>query len=108
VLAIGKESVPVRVAELTAGAEAILFACAQTLEEEKELLLGLPSRCQPIIADGRVYLHSLMASEHDLHGYAEDALGVLSKVNIVETLNPCARGFRALRIKAKDLSWKTF
>jgi hypothetical protein len=101
VLAIGKESIPVRVAELTAGAEAILFACAQALEEKEELLLGLPSKCQPIIAGKRVYLYSLMASEHDVRGYAEDALGVLSKVNIVETLNPSARGFRALTIKPK-------
>ena len=100
-LAIGKESVPVRVAELTAGSEAILFACARALEEKKELLLGLPSRCQPIVADGKVYLHSLMAAEHDLRGYAEDADDVLSKVNMVETLNPSARGFRALRIKPK-------
>ena len=100
-LAIGKESVPVRVAELTAGSEAILFACARALEEKKELLLGLPSRCQPLVADGKVYLHSLMAAEHDLRGYAEDADDVLSKVNMVETLNPCARGFRALRIKLK-------
>ena len=100
-LAIGKESVPVRVAELTAGSEAILFACARALEEKKELLLGLPSRCQPKIADGKVYLYSLMAAEHDLRGYAEDAAGVLGKVNMVETLNPCARGFRALRIKPK-------
>jgi hypothetical protein len=101
VLAIGKESIPVRVAELTAGAEAILFVCAQALEEKEEVLLGLPSRCQPIIAGERVYLYSLMAAEHDVRGYAEDVLGVLSKVNIVETLNPCARGFRALRIKPK-------
>jgi hypothetical protein len=101
ILAIGKESVPVRVAELTAGSEAILFACKRALEDREELLLGLPSRCQPIIADGRVYLYSLMAAEHDLRGYAEDADGVLSKVNMVETLNPSARGFRALRIKPK-------
>ena len=74
-LAIGKESVPVRVAELTAGSEAILFACARALEEKKELLLGLPSRCQPKIADGKVYLYSLMAAEHDLRGDAEDAAG---------------------------------
>ncbi len=100
-LAIGKESVPVRVAELTAGSEAILFACARALEDNEELLLGLPSRCQPIVADEKVYLYSLMASEHDVRGYAEDADGVLSKVNMVETLNPSARGFRALRIKPK-------
>lgn len=99
VLAIGKESVPVRVAELTAGAEAVLFACAKAVQEKKSLLLGLPSTCQPRRAGNRVYLYSLMSAEHDVRGYAEDAFGVLNKVNIIEMLNPCARGFRALKIK---------
>ena len=99
VLAIGKESVPVRVAELTAGAEAVLFACAKAVQEKQSLLLGLPSACQMVIAENRVYLYSLLAAEHDVRGYAEDTEGVLSKVNIVETLNPCARGFRTLKIK---------
>ncbi len=99
VLAIGKESVPVRVAELTAGAEAVLFACAKAVQEKKSLLLGLPSTCQPRRAGNRVYLYSLMSAEHDVRGYAEDTFGVLNKVNIIEMLNPCARGFRALKIK---------
>jgi len=99
VLAIGKESVPVRVAELTAGAEAVLFACAKAVQEKKSLLLGLPSTCQPRRVGNRVYLYSLLPAEHDVRGYAEDTLGVLNKVNIAETLNPCARGFRALKIK---------
>ena len=101
VLAIGKESIPVRVAELTAASEAVLFACGQALEEKEEVLLGLPSRCQPRVVGRRFYLHSLMAAEHDVRGYAEDAGGVLSKVDMVELLNPCARGFRALRVKPK-------
>jgi len=100
-LAIGKESIPVRVAELTAGAEAILFACGKALEEKEELLLGLPSRCQARVAGRRLYLYSLMAAEHDVRGYAEDSDGALSKVNMLEILNPCARGFRALKIKPK-------
>lgn len=99
VLAIGKESIPVRVAELTAGAEAVLFACAKAAHEKKSLLLGLPSACQLIIAGNNVYLYSLLAAEHDVRGYAEDTERVLGKVNIVETLNPCARGFRALKIE---------
>ncbi len=101
-LAIGKDSIPVRIAELTAAAESVLFACGQALEEKEELLLGLPSRCQPRIIGRRLYLHSLIASEHDVRGYAEDAADVLSKVNIAETLNPCARGFRALRVKPRS------
>jgi hypothetical protein len=101
VLAIGKESIPVRVAELTAGAEAILFACGKVVDEKESLLLGLPSMCQPRIAGSRVDLCSLIAAEHDVRGYAEDSLGVLNEVSVVETLNPCARGFRALKIKPK-------
>ena len=100
-LAIGKESIPVRVAELTAASEAVLFACGEVLEEKEEMLLGLPSRCQPRVAGRRFYLHSLMAAEHDVRGYAEDTNDVLSKVNMVEILNPIARGFRALRVKPK-------
>ena len=101
-IAIGKESIPVRIAELTAASEGVLFACGQVLEEKEEMLLGLPSRCQPHITGRRLYLHSLMAAEHDVRGYAEDTNDVLRKVNIVETLNPIARGFRALRVKPKN------
>lgn len=101
VLAIGKESIPVRIAELTAGSEAILYACANVLEEKEPLLLGLPSKCQHRIADSKVYLHSLIEAEHDVRGYAEDAEGVLGKVNMAEMLNPIARGFRALKITPK-------
>jgi hypothetical protein len=78
-----------------------LFACGQALEEKEEVLLGLPSRCQPRVAGRRLYLYSLMAAEHDVRGYAEDSGGVLSEVSMVELLNPCARGFRALKIKPK-------
>jgi hypothetical protein len=101
VLAIGKESVPVRIAELTSGSHAILYSSEKAVKEGKTVLLGLPSRCQPRIADGRVYLYSLMSAEHDLRGYAEDLTGILKKVNIAEMLNPCARGFRALKISPK-------
>jgi len=101
VLAIGKESVPVRVAELTAGAHAILYACEKTIKEEKTTMLGLPLKCQPKIIGEKIYLQSLMASEHDIRGYAEDFNGVLEKVNITEMLNPIARGFRILKINIK-------
>ncbi len=101
VLAIGKESVPVRIAELTSGANAILYACEKTLKENQPVLLGLPSKCQPRISDESIYLHSLMEAEHDVRGFAADQSEVLKKVNISEMLNPIARGFRALRIEPK-------
>ena len=97
-LAIGKESVPVRIAELTAGAEAILYACKKAVDEKESILLGLPLMCQPRILDDRIYLYSLIAAEHDIHVYAVDAEKVLTKVKLSETLNPSARGFRAIKI----------
>ncbi len=100
-LAIGKESMPVRIAELTAGAEAILFACKRAIDENKSVLLGLPLMCQPKFLGNRVYLLSLIANEHDVQSFSVDTLGVLTKVKLQETLNPVARGFRALTIKPK-------
>jgi nitrogenase molybdenum-iron protein alpha/beta subunit len=101
ILAIGKESIPVRIAELTAGAHAILYACEKAIKEKQTVLLGLPSKCQPRVAEKRVYLYSLMDAEHDIRGYAEDTGEILKKVNIMEMLNPIARGFRALKITPK-------
>ena len=101
VLAIGKESIPVRIAELTAGAHAILYASEKAIKENKTLLLGLPSKCQPRLIEKKVHLHSLIAAEHDIRGYAEDHMEILQKVNIMEMLNPCARGFRILKINLK-------
>jgi hypothetical protein len=98
-LAIGKESMPVRIAELTAGAEAILFACQRAADEKENILLGLPLMCQPRFLGNRVYLHSLIANEHDVQSFSIDTLGILTKVKLSETLNPVARGFRALIIK---------
>lgn len=101
VLAIGKESVPVRVAELTAGAHAILYASEKAVKENRSLLLGLPSKCQPRIHEKICYIHSLMEAEHDIRGYAEDKNEILKKVNIMEMLNPLAREFKKLKISPK-------
>jgi len=102
VLAIGKESIPVRIAELTSGAHAVLYACQKVVREKNSMLIGLPSKCQPRLAGEQVHLYSLIGAEHDVRGYADDREGILKKVNIVEMLNPCARGFRALKITLKN------
>jgi hypothetical protein len=103
VLAIGKESIPVRIAELTAGAHAILYACEKAVKEDQRILLGLPSKCQHTLSENRVYLNSLMLAEHDVRGYAEDTKEILKKVNITDMLNPIARGFQILKITPKHL-----
>ncbi|MCJ7425333.1 DUF4152 family protein [Candidatus Bathyarchaeota archaeon] len=101
VLAIGKESIPVRIAELTSGAHAVLFACGKVVKENQSVLLGLPLRCQLRLSEKRVCLYSLMAAEHDVRGFAEDSAEALKNVRILEMLNPVARGFRALEIRPK-------
>lgn len=98
VLAIGKESVPVRIAELTTGAHAVLYACERALDDGEEQILGLPSKCYARFVQNRIMLQSLIAAEHDISGYAEDNKGVLEKIRVSEMLNPCARGFRVLKI----------
>jgi hypothetical protein len=100
-LAIGKESVTVRIAELTAGSEAVLFAAKKAVAENESLLLGLPTMCQARFLESSVYLQSLIAGEHDLRGFAVDVEGILGKVKLAETFNPCARGFRALKIQKR-------
>ncbi len=100
-LAIGKESVAVRIAELTAGSEAVLYACGEAVETKQSLLLGLPTKCEHRVADNKVYLYSLIEAEHDVRGYAKDTVGVLGQVTLSEMLNPVARGFRALKITPK-------
>jgi len=98
VLAIGKESIPVRIAELTTGAHAVLYACRSAAEEKKEHVLGLPSKCNVRFTNGRVSLHSLVPAEHDIVGYALDKERLVERTRVVEMLNPRARGFRVLRI----------
>jgi hypothetical protein len=96
VLAIGKDSVPVRIAELTAGAYAIVYAAEQAVKEKTKVRLGLPSKCYARKVENGVMMHSLTPAEHDIAGFAVDREGVLEKVTLSELLNPCARGFRTL------------
>ena len=98
VLAYGKESVPVRIAELTSGAHAIRYAVEKAIEENKKLQLGLPIKCHPEILENGVALHSLMPTENEVAGYAEIDNKLLEAVNIVDMLNPCVRGFKMLEI----------
>lgn len=103
VLAIGKESIPVRIAELTAGAYAIIFTAKKCLDEKKEFVLGLPAKCQPRKGENGIYMHSLIPAEHDIVGFAEDKEKIMEKVMFQEILNPCARGFRAVKMRSKGL-----
>ncbi|MFQ6087136.1 MAG: DUF4152 family protein, partial [Candidatus Bathyarchaeia archaeon] len=102
VLAIGKESVPVRIAELTSGAHAVLHSAERAVQQVSMVRLGLPAKCNARIAENSVTLQSLLPAEHDLTGSAKDEEGVLKKVEFKEMLNPRARGFRLLEITPRE------
>jgi hypothetical protein len=98
VLAFGKESIPVRIAELTSGACAIRYAAEKAFKENVRLKLGLPVKCQPKFMKDRIALLSLMPAENEVVGYAECNDELLEEVEMLEMLNPCARGFQMLEI----------
>ena len=98
VSAIGKESVPIRIAELTAGAYAVLYSAEKAVKEVKSLRLGLPARCTVKTNGDRVITESLLPAEQDITGYVKDENQVLQKVKLAEMPNPIARGFRLLEI----------
>jgi len=99
VLALGKESLPVRIAELTAGACSVIHAAKEALKQRRTLLLGLPSLCTVSFSEDRITARSLRQGEFDIAGYAEDGDGVVRQVKIGEFNNPKVRGFRVLRIE---------
>ena len=73
----------------------------KTVKENAKLRLGLPAKCQPKFLEDAVALQSLVSAEQNVVGYAKDDKGVLGKVQTLEMLNPCARGFRLLEITSK-------
>jgi len=99
VVAIGKDSVPVRIAELCCGAYGFLSAARRAVEEGREVLLGLPARCSISISGRTVVARSLAPAEHDLMGLAEDERDIAGKVVFREMPNPTLRGFRMVRIR---------
>lgn len=101
VLAMGKESVPVRIAELSCGAYSVLYVTEKAVRERVNLKLGLPAKCSTNISEDGVSLKSLVPGEHDLISFVRDSEKILEKVNVSEMLNPRARGFRVLKISPK-------
>ncbi|RLI13682.1 hypothetical protein DRO33_00830 [Candidatus Bathyarchaeota archaeon] len=99
VVCLGKESVPVRIAELCCAAHSLLFSARKVVEEGRELLVGLPVKCVVEVSGDLITARSLIPAEHDLLGIARDEEGLLRRVRITEMLNPVARGFRALLLR---------
>jgi hypothetical protein len=101
VLAIGKESIPVRIAELTSGAHAVIYTVEKAIKDSKLMRLGLPTTCRAKTLEDGVCLESLLPAEQDIVGHAKDENKILQKVQLTEMSNPCARGFRLLEINPR-------
>ena len=102
VLAMGKDSLPVRIAELTAGANSVIHASTEVLKHRASLLLGLPTQCTIVLGESYVTSRSLHPGESGVVGTAIDSVGVTREVEIREFNNPTVRGFRILKIQAKE------
>ena len=72
------------------------------LGEKEKLILRLPAKCKARRGENGIYMHSLIPAEHDIVGYAEDKEGIIEGIELQEILNPCARGFRAVKIYPKN------
>jgi len=101
VLAMGKDSMPVRIAELTAGANALVYVARKVSSEKRSCLLGLPSHCTVSRSGHGVSLRSLQIAEYDVFGYAKDEESVTESVILNEFNNPLLRGFRVVRVTPK-------
>jgi len=101
VLAIGKESIPVRIAELTAGAHSVIYASAEALRNRCTIFLGLPTLCTIAVDNGQITARSFQPGEHDVLGFATDKEGIMQKVQIGQFNNPIVRGFKILKIETK-------
>ncbi len=114
---IGKESLIVRIAELSAGAVAVSYAISEAIYRNKPILLGLPRRSSVVIKKGdniyseeilinaeeefSVELRSLIYYERKIIGIDPDVRLAKSNVLIKEFPNPNVNGFNILLITKK-------
>jgi len=99
VLAIGKQSVPVRIAELTVAAHSLIYCSEKVLQEDIPLILGLPTACNVKKTNHGALATSLVSIEEMLLGFAEDEKDVLSRVKMRELVNPVFKEFRMIQIR---------
>ncbi|MEK7398754.1 MAG: DUF4152 family protein [Candidatus Poribacteria bacterium] len=94
VLAIGKKSHPVRLAELHAAAYGMAKAIDKAKEAKSTIFVGLPVRTSVEILEGKVRIASQEPMETDLYAEAPTTNGV----SIEPFHNPIVRGFQTVKI----------
>ncbi len=94
VLAIGKRSGPVRLAELYAAAYGVARAMQKAKESGKTVYVGLPVATMATLNGDKVSVRSLIPIEENLSAEAT----VVNGVNVEGFLNPIIRRFQALKL----------
>ena len=100
VLAMGKRSLPVRIAEMYASAYGIARAMeiASVSEDEESIYLGLPEKTLAFFdEDGKVKV----TSEEPMEGNLVAEAPISNAVLVEPFLNPMTRGFQVLKLTAK-------
>uniref|UniRef100_UPI0004540D8B Uncharacterized protein PF2046 n=1 Tax=Pyrococcus furiosus (strain ATCC 43587 / DSM 3638 / JCM 8422 / Vc1) TaxID=186497 RepID=UPI0004540D8B len=98
IVAIGKSSVPVRIAEIYAGIYSAKWGI-ENVEKEGHLIIGLPRYMEVNIKDGKIIGRSLDPREGGLYGSAEVSVPEGVKWEIYP--NPVARRFMIFEIFSK-------
>lgn len=94
VLAIGKRSGPVRLAELYAAAHGVAKAIEKVKESGEAVYVGLPVGTTAVFDDNKVIVTSLIPIESKMRAEAPVSDGV----QVESFLNPIIRRFHALKI----------
>lgn len=94
VLAIGKKSHPVRLAELYAAAYGVAKAVDKAKESHKEIYVGLPVRMTATIADGNVKI----VSQEPMETALSAEVPITGGVSMEAFHNPIVRGFQTIRL----------
>jgi len=98
VYAMGKRSIPVRLAELYASAYGVARAIQIAKESEQPICVGLPSKVLASFVDaGKVKVTSEEPMEKSLVAEAP----ISNDVSVEPFLNPVTRGFQVLKLTAK-------
>ncbi len=100
VLAIGKESVPIRIAELITAAESVLYGIQKCLDMHSKILIGLPKRVSIIPRNNVIEAVSLEPTEELLRFKVKvKPPNLMDEVSLLVYPNPIARGFNVVEIK---------
>lgn len=100
VLAIGKKSPAVRVAELTAGAYGMAYAIKRAVSSGEDVYVGLPKLCSVEVSRDFLFVRSLKEGER-CFGFINVDNELLEAVRLYEFNNPHVEGFKVVKISLR-------